>query len=100
MFYSDLIHIQIHLTSYGHIYCNPVLVLIGPYLQMLECKQNKYGTFSTLKADYFKRSGPITSIIKLILDLMVTYILTKSGADWLILVDASVKTNSNSAIFP
>ena len=35
-------------------------------------------------------SGPIKSIIELIPDLMVTYILTKFGADWLIFVDATV----------
>ena len=37
-------------------------------------------------------SGPITSIIILIRDLMVIYILTKFGADWLIFVDARVLT--------
>ena len=31
---------------------------------------------------------------------MVTYILTKFGADWLIFVDARVLTKSDSAIFP
>ena len=35
-------------------------------------------------------SGPISSIIELIRDLMVIYILTKFGADWLIFVDARV----------
>ena len=35
-------------------------------------------------------SGPIRSIIKLIRDLMITYILTKFGADWLIFVDDRV----------
>ena len=35
-------------------------------------------------------SGPISSIIELIRDLMVIYILTKFGADWLIFIDASV----------
>ena len=34
--------------------------------------------------------GPITSIIELIRDLMVIYIWAKSGADWLIFVDARV----------
>ena len=37
-------------------------------------------------------SGPIISIIKLIRDLMVIYILTKFGTDWLIFVDARVLT--------
>ena len=35
-------------------------------------------------------SGPIKFIIDLIQDLMVTYILTKFGADWLVFVDARV----------
>ena len=35
-------------------------------------------------------SSPISSIIELARDLMVIYILTKFGADWLIFVDASV----------
>ena len=35
-------------------------------------------------------SGPINSIIKLIRDLMVIYILTMFGADWSIFVDARV----------
>ena len=34
--------------------------------------------------------GPIKTIINLIQDLIVTYILTKFGADWLIFVDARV----------
>ena len=36
------------------------------------------------------RSGPIKPIIKLLRDLMVIYILTKFGADWLKLVDTRV----------
>ena len=35
-------------------------------------------------------SGPIRSIIELILDLMVIYIVTKFGADWQIFVDDRV----------
>ena len=37
-------------------------------------------------------SGLINSIIDLIRDLMVIYILTKFGSDWLIFVDARVLT--------
>ena len=37
-------------------------------------------------------SGPISSITKMIQDLMVIYIVTKFGADWLIFVDARVLT--------
>ena len=39
------------------------------------------------RADNSDSSGLISSIIKLIRDLMVIYILTKFGADWLIFVD-------------
>ena len=52
----------------------------------------KYGKFSNSKADNSDSSGPISSIIELILDLMVIYILTEFGADWLIFVGASVLT--------
>ena len=37
-------------------------------------------------------SGPITSIIELVRDLMTIYILTKFGTDWSIFVDARVLT--------
>ena len=37
-------------------------------------------------------SGPIRPLIAFIRDLMITYILTKFGADWLIFVDARVLT--------
>ena len=37
-------------------------------------------------------SGPISSVIELIRDLMVIHILTKFGAEWLIFVDARVLT--------
>ena len=52
----------------------------------------KYGKFSNSRADNSDSSGPISSIIELIRDLMVIYILTKFGADWLIFVDARVLT--------
>ena len=47
----------------------------------------KYGKFSNSRADNSDSSGPIRSIIKLIRDLMITYILTKFGADWSIFVE-------------
>ena len=46
--------------------------------------------FANSRANNSDSSGMITSVIKLISDLMVTYILTKFGADWLIFVDARV----------
>ena len=49
----------------------------------------KYCNFFISRADNSSSSGPIKSIIKLTQDLMVTYILTKFGADWLIFVHAS-----------
>ena len=46
-------------------------------------------------------SGPIRSIlIKFIQDLIVTNILTMSGADWLISVAARELTKSNMTTFP
>ena len=50
----------------------------------------KYGKFSNSRAYNSDISGLISSIIKLIRDLMVIYILTKSDLDWLIFVDARV----------
>ena len=54
----------------------------------------KYGKFSNSRAVNSDSSGPISSIITLIRDLMVIYILTKIGADWLIFVDARVLTRN------
>ena len=70
----------------------PSLVMIGQYLQMLESK-HKYGKFSNSKADNSDSSGPISSIIELIRALVVIYILTKFGDEWLIFVDARVSTS-------
>ena len=57
---------------------------------MLECKQSQVCKFSNSRADNSNSSSLISSIIELIRDFMVIYILTKFGADWLIFVDASV----------
>ena len=46
--------------------------------------------FANSRANNSDRSAPIRSIIELIQDLMVTYILTKFGADWLVFGDARV----------
>ena len=46
--------------------------------------------FSNSRVDNSESSGLITSIIELIHDLMVIYILSKFGADWSISVDAGV----------
>ena len=58
---------------------------------MLESKHVKYGKFSNSRADNSDSSGPIGSIIGLIRALVVIYILTKFGEDWL--VDARVLTS-------
>ena len=58
-------------------------------------KKFKYGKFSNSRTDNSDNSGPIRSIIELIRDLMITYNMTKFGADWLIFVDDSV----NKVIF-
>ena len=38
--------------------------------------------FANSRAHNSDSSGPVRSIIELIRDLMITYILTKFGADW------------------
>ena len=53
----------------------------------------KNGKFSNSRADYSDSSGPINSIIELNRALVVIYILTKFGDDWLIFVDARVLTS-------
>ena len=53
----------------------------------------KYGKFSNSRADNSNSSGPINSIIELIRALVVIYILTKFGDDWLIFVNARVLTS-------
>ena len=57
---------------------------------MLSVNKVKYGKFSNSRADNLDSSGPISSIIEFMQDLMVIYILNKFGADWLIFVDANV----------
>ena len=50
----------------------------------------KYGKFSNSRAGNSNSSGLINSTIELIQALVVIYILTKFGDDWLIFVDATV----------
>ena len=50
----------------------------------------KYGKFSNSRVCNSESSRLITSIIELMRDLMVIYILSKVGADWSIFVDAGV----------
>ena len=52
---------------------------------------NCFVTFANSRANNSDSSGPIKPIIKLIRDLMVTYILTKFDDDWLIFVDARLE---------
>ena len=47
------------------------------------------------RADNSDSSGPISPIIELIRALLVIYILTKFGDDWLIFVDARVLTSKS-----
>ena len=54
--------------------------------------KSNMANFLIQRADNTDTSGPITSIIELIQDLMVIYILTKFGVDWLIFVVARVLT--------
>ena len=60
---------------------------------MLESKHSQIWKFSNSRADNSDSSGPIGSIIELIRTLVVIYILTKFGDDWLIFVDARVLTS-------
>ena len=55
---------------------------------MLGCKQSQIQQlFANSRANNSDNSGPLRSIIELIQDLMVAYILAKFGAEWLIFVD-------------
>ena len=69
------------------------LVLIGQYLQMLESKHSQIWQIFDSRADNSDSSGPIGSIIELIRALVVIYILSTFGDDWLIFVDARVLTS-------
>ena len=57
---------------------------------------NARAIFANSRASNSNSSTPFKSIIELIRDLMVTYILTKFGAHWLIFGDASVNKVSFS----
>ena len=58
---------------------------------MLEGKQANMANL-LIQGQTTHTSGPISSIIKLVRDLMVIYTLSKFGADWSIFVDARVLT--------
>ena len=61
---------------------------------MLENKHSQiWQKFSNSRADNYNSSGPINSIIQLIRSLVVIYILTKFGDDWLIFVNARALTS-------
>ena len=61
--------------------------IFGQYLQMLESKHSQIWQIFLFKGRQLS-SSPISSIIELIWTLVVIYILTKFGDDWLIFVDA------------
>ena len=92
MFCFDLFDNQTHPRSYGQIYCGQVWYCLVNICRCQSVNKVKYGKFSNSRADNSDSSGPISSIIKLIRDLIFIYILTKFGADWLILVDARLLT--------
>ena len=56
----------------------------------IESRESDSTMFANSRANNSNSSSQIKPIIKLIQDLMVTYILTKFGADWLIFLDARV----------
>ena len=53
-------------------------------------KTRSFSNFFQFKANNSSCSGPIEPIMELIQDIMVTYIFTKFGFDWLISVDTRV----------
>ena len=58
---------------------------------MLECKQSQIQQFLQIQGQITQdRSAPIKRKMELIRDLMITYILTKFGADWLVFGDVRV----------
>ena len=90
MFWFNLTHNRTYPRPYGHVYIVAKFGTDWSIFADASVNNVKYGKFSNSRADNSDSSGPISSIIKLIRDLMVIYILTKFGADWLIFVDASV----------
>ena len=60
---------------------------------MLESKQSNMTNFRIQGQTTRDSSGPIDSIIEPVRALVVIYILTKFGDDWLIFVDARVSTS-------
>ena len=89
MFWFNLIHYQSHPRPYGHIYCGQFGTDWSIFADA-SVNKVKYCKFSNSWADNLDSPGLINSIIKFIRDFMVIYIWTKSGADWLIFVDARV----------
>ena len=60
------------------------------FVDAMVLKKSDSAIFANPRGNNSDSSGPIKSIIDLIQDLMVTYILTNFGADLLIFVDARV----------
>ena len=83
MFLLNLSHNRTLPRPSGHI-----VAKFGQYLQMLVLTKSNMANFLIQGQITRDSSGPISSIMELIRDLMVIYILTKFGADWLIFVDA------------
>ena len=84
-------HNQNHLRPYRHIYCGQVWYWLVNICRCYSVNSQIWQIFLS-RADNSDSSGPISSIIELIRDLLVIYTLTKFGADWLIFVDARVLT--------
>ena len=72
----------------------PSLGLIGLWLQMPECKQSQIWHFFFFPP-LIQGQLTLTVLVRLhpqsnSFDVMVTYILTKFGAEWLLFTDARV----------
>ena len=74
----------------GDIYFNKVWNYLVDICRCYSVNKVKYSNFSNSWANNSSCSGLITHIIDLTQDLMVMYIFTKFGDDWLIIVDARV----------
>ena len=87
MFLFNLTHNRTHLRPYGHNFYSYIVVNFGNdwsiFADARVLTKSNMANF-LIQGQTIDSSGPISSIIKLIRDLMVIYTLTKFDADWLI----------------
>ena len=87
MLQSDLTHNQDLIVIY-------TMTMFGTnwsaFVDAMVLTKSDSAIFANSRGNNSDSSGPIKSKINLIQDLMVTYILSKFGANWLVFVDARV----------